>query len=120
MHGHNNPSEMSDVIRIVESQRNHDLSLVIASMYIASAPVLVQAISDAAAAGNLRELFRAADALQSSSASIGARQVAELCRELSELPAKQALPGAAEKLEKIASAVAIICAAQIKKSPYLR
>ncbi len=116
MGGHNNPSEISDVIRIVESQRNHGLSLVIASMNVASAPVLVQAISDAAA-GNLRELFRAADALRSSSANIGARQVAELCREWGELPAKQALPGVAEKLEKIASAVAIICAAQFKKSP---
>lgn len=112
-------SEIADAIRIVESQRNHELSLVIASMYVASAPVLVQLMGDALADGDLRELFRAADALRSSSANLGARRVAELCHEVRELSSKQALPGAAEKLAKIANAVAIICSALIEKTALL-
>ncbi len=114
-----NDSETADAIRIVESQRNHELSLVIASMYVASAPVLVQVMADALADGDLRELFRAADALRSSSANLGARRVAELCHEVSELSSKQALPGAAEKLAKIGNAVAIICSALIEKTGLL-
>ena len=111
--------ETADAIRIVESQRNHELSLVIASMYVASAPVLVQVMGEALTRGDLRELFRAADALRSSSANLGARRVAELCHELSELPSKQALPGVANKLDKIASAVAVICSALIEKTALL-
>jgi two-component system, sensor histidine kinase and response regulator len=114
-----NYPETADVIRIVESQRNHELSLVIASMYVASAPVLVQAMGKAAADGDLRELFRAADALRASSANLGARRVAQLCHELSDLPSKQALPGVADKLDKIATAVAIICSALIEKTALL-
>lgn len=111
--------ETADAIRIVESQRNHELSLVIASMYVASAPVLVQVMGEALTRGDLRELFRAADALRSSSANLGARRVAELCHELRELPSKQALPGVANKLDKIASAVAVICSALIEKTALL-
>jgi two-component system, sensor histidine kinase and response regulator len=114
-----NYPETADVIRIVESQRNHELSLVIASMYVASAPVLVQAMGEAAADGDLRELFRAADALRASSANLGAKRVAQLCHELSDLPSKQALPGVADKLDKIAIAVAIICSALIEKTALL-
>ena len=114
-----NYPDTADAIRIVESQRNHELSLVIASMYVASAPVLVQAMGEALTRGDLRELFRAADALRSSSASLGARRVAELCHELSELPSKQALPGVANKLDKIASAVAVICSVLIEKTALL-
>ena len=111
-----NQSEMSDVIHIVESQRNHNLSQIIASLYIASAPVLLQAMRDATAAGNVRELVRAADALKSSSASLGAHRLAELCRELCELPSKEALTSVFAQLEKIASAVTIVCAALVEKS----
>ena len=115
MVGTYNQSEMLDVIHIVESQRNHNLSQIIASLYIASAPVLLQAMRDAAAAGNLRELARAADALKSSSASLGAHRLAELCRELCELPSKEALTSVPAQLEKITSAVTIICAALVEK-----
>ena len=110
-----NQSEMSDVIHIVESQRNHNLSQIIASLYIASAPVLLQAMRDATAAGNVRELARAADALKSSTASLGAHRLAELCRELCELPSKEALTSVPAQLEKIACAVTIICAALVEK-----
>ena len=105
-----------DAIYIVESQRNHNLSQIIASMYIASAPVLLQVMRDAAAEGNLRELSRAADALKSSSASLGAHRLAELCRELCELPSKEALTSVPARLENIASAVTINCAALVEKS----
>ena len=110
-----NQSEMLDAIHIVESQRNHNLSQIIASLYIASAPVLLQAMHDAASAGNLRELVRAADALKSSTASLGAHRLAELCRELCELPSKEALTSVPAHLEKIASAVTIVCAALVEK-----
>ena len=110
-----NQSEMLDAIHIVESTRNHNLSQIIASLYIASAPVLLQAMHDAAAAGNLRELARAADALKSSSASLGAHRLAELCRELCELPSKEALTSVPAQLEKITSAVTIVCAALVEK-----
>ena len=111
-----NQSELLDAIHIVESQRNHNLSQIIASLYIASAPVLLQAMHDAASAGNLRELVRAADALKSSAASLGAHRLAELCRELCELPSKEALSSVPAQLEKIASAVTIVCAALVEKS----
>ena len=115
MDGPYNQSEMLDAIHIVESQRNHNLSQIIASLYIASAPVLLQAMHDAASAGNLRELVRAADALKSSTASLGAHRLAELCRELCELPSKEALTSVPAQLEKIASAVTIVCAALVEK-----
>jgi two-component system, sensor histidine kinase and response regulator len=111
-----NHTGMVEALSIVESQRNHQLSLVIASMYVASAPVLVQAMGEALTAGNLRELFRAADALRSSSANLGAKRVAELCQEVSELPSNQALLGTAATLEKIAHAVAIICNTLVEKT----
>ena len=112
-------SEMLDAIHIVESQRNHNLSQIIASLYVASAPVLLQAMHDAASAGNVRELVRAADALTSSAASLGAHRLAELCRGLCELPSKEALTSVTAQLEKIASAVTIVCAALVEKSSKL-
>jgi HPt (histidine-containing phosphotransfer) domain-containing protein len=115
MDGTCNHPEMLDAIYIVESQRNHNLSQVIARMYIASAPVLLQAMRDAAAEGNLRELARAADALKSSTANLGAHRLAECCRELCELPSKEALASVPERLEKIAGAVTVICTALADK-----
>lgn len=111
-----NESGMLDVINIVESQRNRDLSQIIARMYIANAPVMLQTLRDAVADGNWRELARAADALKSSSANLGAQGLAELCRELCQLPSKEALTGVPAQLEKIACAVTSICAALAKTS----
>jgi HPt (histidine-containing phosphotransfer) domain-containing protein len=102
--------ELPDAIRIAESQRNRDLSQTIARMYIASAPILLKVMRDAAQRGNLSELFRAADALRSSSASLGAFQVANLCRALEQLPSKQGLASASSQLDAIERAASTACA----------
>ena len=108
-------SEMLDAIQIVESQRNHDLSQTIANMFITSAPVLMQVMRHALEQGNLRELVRAAEALRSSSASLGAFRLANLCRALGQMPSKADLANVSSQLDAIERATAIVCAALMEK-----
>ena len=107
--------QMLDTIQIVESQRNHQLSKTIAGMYIASAPVLLQVMRDAVDCGNLRELFSAADALRSSSASLGAVRLANLCGALAQLPSKAGLANVSSQLDAIERAASIVCAILMEK-----
>ena len=102
--------ELPDTIHLVESQRNRDLCKTIASMYIASASVFLQVMRDAVERGNLPELFRAADALRSSSTSLGAFRLANLCRALEQLPSKQGLANASGQLDAIERVASIVCA----------
>lgn len=104
-------------IQVPQSQRNQDLARTITAMYVQSAPILIQVMRDAAAAGDLRELFRAADALKSSSANLGATRLAELCSSLAQMPSKQALAGVPEILDEIAKSISLICSGAAENEP---
>lgn len=101
--------EIRDVIHVAESQRNSELSSTIAQMYTATVPVLIQVMRDAVVAGDLRELFRAADALMLSSTSLGALRLAGLCRKVCDLPYKRQLADVTPQLDEIAQVAAKVC-----------
>ena len=63
--------------------------------YFEDSPTLLAALHTALAAGNAGEFRRAAHSLKSTSASLGATNLATLCRELEEMGRAGALDGAA-------------------------
>ncbi|MEE9281204.1 MAG: response regulator [Myxococcota bacterium] len=71
--------------------------------YMATSPPLLDRLSKAAAAGDYRDLLETAHALKSSSANVGARNLAELCRELEEGARSGEIPDAEECVAGIQS-----------------
>ena len=59
-----------------------DIVVELIDIYLESAPRLVAAVREAAAAGDAASLSRAAHNLRGGSASLGARRVAALCEEI--------------------------------------
>ena len=102
-----------DTIHVVESERNRALARTIANIYIETTPVLIQVMRDAALQGNMRELFRTADALKASSANLGASQLAALCYDLTQLPCKQLLATVLARLDEISREAQTVCDALV-------
>ena len=71
--------------------------------YMATSPPLLDRLSKAAASGDYRGLLGTAHALKSSSANVGARNLAELCRELEEGAREGEIPDAEECVSGIES-----------------
>jgi HPt (histidine-containing phosphotransfer) domain-containing protein len=109
MHGTYDYPETRDTIHLAQSQRDGELAHTVAQIYIETVPVLIQVMRDAVEVGDLRELIRAAEALKLSSAHLGAAQVAELCRRVSEIPSKQQLVTVSAQLDEIAYAARAVC-----------
>jgi HPt (histidine-containing phosphotransfer) domain-containing protein len=99
-----------DSIQVAASERNVELTNTIVQLYVATVPVLVQVMRDASSQGDLRELFRAADALRLSSTNLGALRLAELCQNICNLPSKDHLGTVATQLAEIAQTAAKVCA----------
>lgn len=98
-----------DAIYIAASERNSELARTIAQMYIASVPVLIQVMRNAVAQGNLRDLFRAAEALRASSANLGALRLAALCQKIRDLPSKEQLSNVPSQINEIAQIADKVC-----------
>lgn len=109
MDGSYSDQTQQDKIQVASSDRNCGLAQTIAQMYIATVPVLIQVMRDAATEGNLRDLFRAADALHLSSANIGARRLADLCQNIRNLPSKAHLRNVPAQLDEIAQLAEKVC-----------
>jgi two-component system sensor histidine kinase/response regulator len=69
--------------------------------YLADTPRRLAQMHAAAAAGDAEALRKTAHALKSSSANVGAEQLARLCRELETLTRKEAVDGAKPLLEVV-------------------
>ncbi len=76
------------------------LSQVITS-YMATSPPLLDRLNKSAAAGDFNGLLQTAHALKSSSANVGARNLAELCRELEEGARAEDIPEVEERVAGI-------------------
>ncbi len=110
MDGTYNYQTKRDSIHVATSERNAGLSDTIVQLYVDAVPVLVQVMRDASSQGDLRELFRAADALRLSSTNLGALRLAELCQNICNLPSKDQLGTVAMQLAEIAQTAAKVCA----------
>jgi HPt (histidine-containing phosphotransfer) domain-containing protein len=73
--------------------------------YVADAPLQLEALNSALAAGDVAELVRPAHTLKSASASLGALGLAERCRQLEQSAKTGSLEGAAQTIDGIAAEV---------------
>jgi HPt (histidine-containing phosphotransfer) domain-containing protein len=90
-----------DVIRDMEDEDDPDMLAEIVGLYLGRAPELLQALQEAVATRDAEPLRIAAHTLKSSSANVGARALADLCRELEELGRSGSLDNAASKLSLV-------------------
>ena len=72
--------------------------------YLADGEQIVAQLRDAAGRGAVGDLVRPVHSLKSSSLNVGALHLGELCRTLEEAARRDAVPHAAEWVERIASA----------------
>ena len=87
-----------DVIRDMEDEDDPDMLAEIIGLYFDRAPELLQSLQAAIANKDAESLRVAAHTLKSSSANVGARVLADLCRELEELGRSGSLDNSATKL----------------------
>jgi HPt (histidine-containing phosphotransfer) domain-containing protein len=87
-----------DVIRDMEDEDDPDMLAEIIGLYLDRAPELLQSLQGAIANKDAEPLRVAAHTLKSSSANVGARVLADLCRELEEMGRTGSLDDSATKL----------------------
>jgi CheY-like chemotaxis protein len=87
-----------DIIRDMEDEDDPDMLAEIIGLYLDRAPELLQSLQAAIANKDAEALRVAAHTLKSSSANVGARVLADLCRELEELGRTGSLDNSATKL----------------------
>ena len=87
-----------DVIRDMEDEDDPDMLAEIIGLYIDRAPELLQSLEEAIANTDAESLRVTAHTLKSSSANVGARVLADLCRELEEMGRCGSLDNAATRL----------------------
>jgi CheY-like chemotaxis protein len=99
----NSPLEPEPLAKIRALQRPGapDLLAKVIGVYLDNSPALVQRLCEAVAQGNSMALREAAHSLKSSSANLGAAQLAGLCKELEQMGRDGQLQGAAEKLSAL-------------------
>jgi len=90
-----------DVIRDMEDEDDPDMLAEIIGLYLDKAPELLQSLQAAVASKDAESLRVAAHTLKSSSANMGARVLADLCRELEELGRTGSLDNSATKLSRL-------------------
>lgn len=84
-----------DNIRALEKLGTPGLLLRVIELYLGEAPVLLAAMQQAVAAGDAEALLKAAHSLKNSSANLGAKRLAEVCKHLETDAYHQALAQAA-------------------------
>ncbi|NMQ29567.1 response regulator [Candidatus Accumulibacter phosphatis] len=90
-----------DAIRRLPGPNGAALVNKVVGAYLADTPRRLAQMHAAAAAGDAETLRKAAHALKSSSANVGAEQLATLCRELETLARKETVDGAKPLLEVV-------------------
>ena len=98
--GQINPRAL-DTIRRLPGPNAAALVNEVVGAYLADTPRRLAQMHAAAAAGDAEALRKTAHALKSSSANVGAEQLARLCRELETLTRKEAVDGAKPLLEVV-------------------
>jgi HPt (histidine-containing phosphotransfer) domain-containing protein len=94
------PSRLEE-IRALQAGGGDDILTRVVEAYFDSAPGLVEAIADAVAKGDASALADAAHPLKSSSASLGALRLSELCKELEALGRAGSTDGASDLLGEL-------------------
>ena len=90
-----------DVIRDMEDEDDPDMLAEIIGLYLDKSAELLQSLQAAVANKDAESLRIAAHTLKSSSANVGARALADLCRELEELGRSGSLDNAATRLSHL-------------------
>jgi PAS domain S-box-containing protein len=89
-----------DKIRALQMEGEPDLLSEIIASYLGDAPVQLEAIHRAVAAGDAEGLHRSAHSMKSSSANLGATVLSSLCKELEEMGRSGDLRQAAQKCQQ--------------------
>jgi HPt (histidine-containing phosphotransfer) domain-containing protein len=89
-----------DKIRALQMEGEPDLLSEIIASYLGDAPVQLEAIHRAVAAGDAEGLRRSAHGMKSSSANLGATVLSSLCKELEEMGRSGDLRQAAQKCQQ--------------------
>ena len=87
-----------DAIRALQKPNKPNLLEKIVRFYLGDAPRLMKLMADAVGCQDFDALQRAAHALKSSSANLGALALAQLCKDMEEEARGKALPYAAERM----------------------
>ena len=74
--------EIIEQLRFLEDEDQPNVVTELLTLFIEHAPPKLQALRDAAAAGDLAALKRAAHSLKGSSANVGARGMQQICEQL--------------------------------------
>jgi CheY-like chemotaxis protein/HPt (histidine-containing phosphotransfer) domain-containing protein len=85
----------------------------IIGLYLDNSPALLQSSREAVAQGDAMALMEAAHSLKSSSANLGATQLATLCKELEQRGRDNDLQGAAELVDEIGKVYLSVCRALV-------
>ncbi|GAF90523.1 unnamed protein product, partial [marine sediment metagenome] len=85
-------------IRELQAEAGNDLLVRVIGAYFDSAPGLVEAVANAVEKGDATALADAAHPLKSSSASLGALRLSELCKELEAIGRTGSTDGASDLL----------------------
>ncbi len=106
-----------DDIRALQQPGAPDLLAKLVGIYLHDAPRLVQSMRDEIGARDCSTLQRAAHALKSSSADIGAHTLAEMCRQIEALSVAGSRGGAQATIERMADEYARVRAVLANLSP---
>jgi HPt (histidine-containing phosphotransfer) domain-containing protein len=100
-----------DALRALDEGSGPGLFEELVELFIADSAAHVRALESALAAGDARLLERSAHTLKSSSASLGAMQLSELCRALEQAGRTNALSAASDLVRAAADACRRACKA---------
>ena len=88
-------------IRALQRPGAPSLLAKVIGIYLNNSPTLVQRLGKAVAQGDANALLEAAHSLKSSSANLGATQLAALCKELEQRGRERRLAGVPELLQEL-------------------
>ena len=97
-----------DGIRALQKPNKPNLLEKIVGFYLADAPRLIKTMADAVAGADCDAVQRAAHALKSSSANLGAVRLAQLCREMEEEARTGSLASAPVRMTGIEQEYAVV------------
>jgi HPt (histidine-containing phosphotransfer) domain-containing protein len=100
-----------DSIRTLDPDGKIGLLKRVVDLYIEKSPPLIQQMLLGLDRGNSEEVYRAAHSLKSSSATVGATGLAEMCRRLEMAGREGSLEGAPEMIREIDAEFSRVCAA---------
>ena len=104
-----------DQIRRLQKEGKPDVLAKVIGLYLEDSPQLLENLREAVAEGNAAAIRTAAHTLKSSSANLGAKSLAELCKNLEAQGKAATLEGACELLEEVEKVYAAVCDALRKE-----